>query len=50
MMPDAKTKTLMPIIREKVQPDSIVYTDCWRGYNALDVSEFKHYRTLSYKP
>ena len=44
MIPDAKTKTLMPIIREKVQPDSIVYTDCWRGYNALDVSEFKHYR------
>jgi len=44
IIPDAKTKTLMPIIREKVQPDSIVYTDCWRGYNALDVSEFKHYR------
>ena len=34
----------MPIIRDKVQPDSIVYTDFWRGYNALDVSEFKHYR------
>ena len=34
----------MPIIREKVQPDSIVYTECWRGDNALDVSEFKHYR------
>ena len=44
MIPDAKTKTLMPIIRQKVKPDSIVYTDCWRGYNALDVSEFKHYR------
>ena len=44
MIPDAKTKTLMPIIREKVQPDSIVYSDYWRGYNALDVSEFKHYR------
>lgn len=44
MIPDAKTKTLMPIIREKVKPDSIVYSDCWRGYNALDVSEFKHYR------
>lgn len=41
---DAKTDTLMPIIRQKIQPDSIVYTDCWRGYNALDVSEFKHYR------
>jgi len=44
VIPDAKSKTLMPIIREKIQPDSIVYSDCWRGYNVLDVSEFKHYR------
>lgn len=41
---DAKSDTLMPIIRQKIKPDSIVYTDCWRGYNALDVSEFKHFR------
>jgi len=41
---DAKTKTLMPIIREQVKPDNTVYTDTWRSYNALDVSEFKHYR------
>ncbi|PEQ17034.1 IS1595 family transposase [Piscirickettsia salmonis] len=41
---DAKSDTLMPIIRQKIQPDSIVYTDCWRAYNALDISEFKHYR------
>ena len=41
---DAKTDTLMPIIRQKIKPDSVVYTDCWRGYNALDVSEFKHFR------
>ncbi len=27
-----------------MEPDSIVYTDCWRSYNALDVSEFKYYR------
>ena len=44
VIPDAKAKTLPPIIREKVKPDSIVYTDSFRGYNALDVSEFKHYR------
>ena len=44
MIPNASTTTLMPIIREKIKPDSIVYSDCWRGYNALDVSEFKHYR------
>jgi len=41
---DAKAKTLMPIIRQQVKPDSIVYTDTWKSYNALDVSEFKHYR------
>ncbi len=44
IIPDAKASTLMPIIQEKVIPDSIVYSDCWRGYNVLDVSEFKHYR------
>ena len=41
---DAKTTTLLPIIRQRVKADSIVYTDCWLGYNALDVSEFKHKR------
>ena len=41
---DAKSGTLMPIIERKVIPDSIVYSDCWRGYNVLDVSDFKHYR------
>jgi len=44
VIPDAKSKTLLPIIQEKIQVDSIVYTDCWRGYNVLDVSGFKHYR------
>lgn len=44
IIPNAKTSTLMPIIQGKVTPDSIVYTDYWRGYNALDIAEFKHYR------
>ena len=44
VIPDAKETTLIPIIRQTVKPDSIVYTDTWRSYNALDVSEFKHYR------
>jgi transposase len=29
---DTKT-SLMPIIRRKIEPDSIIYTDCWRSYN-----------------
>ncbi|WP_424946281.1 IS1595 family transposase [Candidatus Spongiihabitans sp.] len=41
---DARSKTLMPIIRRKVKPDSVVYSDSFRGYNVLDVSEFKHLR------
>lgn len=44
IIPDASSATLMPIIERKVTPDSIVYSDCWRGYNVLDVSEFKHFR------
>ena len=41
---DASSATLLPIIQQKVVPDSIVYSDCWRGYNVLDVSDFKHFR------
>ena len=44
IIPDASSATLMPIIEQKLVPDSIVYTDCWHGYNALDVTDFKHYR------
>ncbi len=44
IIPNARTETLLPIIREKVRPDSIVYTDCFRAYNALDVSTFHHQR------
>ena len=44
IIPDAKTDTLMPIIKQKVKPDSIVYTDTFQSCNALDVSEFRHLR------
>ena len=41
---DTKSSTLMPIITGKVAPDSIVYTDSYRAYNALDVTDFHHHR------
>ena len=41
---DAKSRTLMPIIHQKIVPDSIVYTDTFRSYNALDITHFKHER------
>ena len=34
----------MPIITSKIKPDSIVYTDSYKSYNALDVSDFRHFR------
>jgi len=44
MIADAKSTTLTGIIRDYVQPDSLVYTDNFAAYNALDVSEFRHKR------
>ena len=44
IIPDAHSDTLLPIIQDKVKPDSIVYSDGWKGYNALDVSDFTHFR------
>jgi len=40
---DASSATLYHITERKVEPDSIVYSDYWRGYNVLDLSEFKHF-------
>ena len=44
VVPNAQSAILLPIIREKVKPDSIVYTDTFRSYDVLDVSEFSHFR------
>ncbi|MDO5652291.1 MAG: IS1595 family transposase, partial [Moraxella sp.] len=41
---DTKSATLMPIITSKIKPDSVVYTDSYKSYNVLDVSDFKHFR------
>jgi len=41
---DTKSDTLIPIIACKVQPDSIVYTDSYRSYDVLDITDFHHYR------
>ena len=44
IIPDAKSKTLMPIMESRITPDSIVYHDGLSSYNILDTSGFKHYR------
>ena len=44
MIENARQTTLIPIIRNTVKPDSIVYTDSFTSYDVLDVSEFTHHR------
>ncbi len=41
---NVRRKTLLPVIRQKIKPDSVAYTDGHTAYNALDVSEFIHFR------
>jgi transposase-like protein len=42
IVPDTKTATLAPLIRQPVKPESIAYTDGYTSYDLLDVSEFNH--------
>lgn len=41
---DAKATTLLPILKERIVPDFIVYSDSLPSYNALDVAGFRHLR------
>jgi transposase len=44
MIENAKSQTLLGIIRDHIQPDSIVYTDSFRSSDVLDVSEINNNR------
>ena len=41
---NAKSESLLPIIKKNIMPDSIVYTDNLSSYDKLDASGFIHYR------
>ena len=41
---NAKSESLLPVIKKKIMPDSIVYTDSLSSYDKLDVSGFIHHR------
>lgn len=44
MILDSKRTTLIPIIKAKVEPDSIVFSDSFAAYDVLDISGFRHHR------
>ena len=41
---NTKSDSLMPVIKQKIMPDSIVYTDSLSSYDKPGVSGFIHYR------
>ena len=41
---DAKATTLLPILKQRIVPDSIVYSDSLPSYNALAIADFRHLR------
>ena len=45
VVPDCAKATLQGIIRGRVDPDSVIHSDGWRGYDGLvDLGYKKHYR------
>lgn len=44
IIPDIRSATLMRILKDRIVPDSIVFTDSLYSYNVLDVSAFHHVR------
>lgn len=44
MIPNLRSATLLPIIRQRVATDALVYSDGDHSYDVLDVPEFRHVR------
>ena len=44
IIPNVGSTTLFPIIRARIKPDAVVYSDSFQAYDVLDVSEFRHMR------
>ena len=43
VVPDCAKRTLQAIIRGRVDPESIIHSDPWRGYNSLVDMGYKKY-------
>src|SRR5439155_2962230 len=41
---DCKRSTLLPIIKRKVRPESVVYSDTFASYDTLSVEGYEHVR------
>ena len=44
IIPDAKAKTLLKIVKNKVKKNSTIYTDSYKSYDGLVFNGYKHQR------
>ena len=44
MIADCKRDTLMPIIQQRIKPDSVVYSDTFASYSTLSAEGYHHVR------
>jgi transposase-like protein len=44
-IPDCSGPVLTEFVSDAVTPGSVVYTDCWKGYNGLGAAGFLHHPT-----
>ncbi|EKE03015.1 MAG: hypothetical protein ACD_20C00292G0001, partial [uncultured bacterium] len=44
IIPDSKAKTLLEIVRNKVDIDSTIFTDKYRSYDGLVLNGYEHHR------
>ncbi len=44
MIPNVRKTTLLSVVRRRIRPDSVVYTDAFRSYDTLTVQGFRHQR------
>lgn len=44
MIADCRKDTLMPIIRQRIKPDSVVYSDTFASYSTLSAEGYHHVR------
>ncbi len=45
IVPDCSKKTLQAVIRGRIEPNTVIHSDGWRGYDGLvDVGFDKHFR------
>jgi len=45
-IPDASASSLLPFVRDSIEPGSLIHTDGWAGYFPLEANGYRHKTTL----